>query len=156
MKSVERRVCNRFNVPGASVTWTQPSRLPFVSATAEPGCLVMDMSRGGVRFLASRPLKPGAYLELEIDVPDGKSPIRVSGRVVWSWLRPARSYEVGVEFEPYGDVARANHPEALRRMVGLESRFACLGDGLPERASITPALLGPPTESVPPRWLGRA
>jgi len=121
---VERRACVRFNVPDASVSWVHPRRLPFGSATTETGCRLMDLSRGGARFLSSGSLKPGARLELEIAVPDGERPMLLSGRVSWSWLHPSHSYEVGVEFDPYGDVPGANAPEVLDRIVVLEALLA--------------------------------
>jgi hypothetical protein len=84
----------------------------------------MDLSRGGARFLSTQSLKTGARLELEIAGPVGERPLRLSGQVRWSWLHPTHSFEIGVEFAPYGDVPGANPPAELARIVALETLFA--------------------------------
>jgi len=156
LRKVERRACARFTVPGASLSWTQASRLPFGSASAELGCLLMDLSRGGARFLASRSLKPGARIEVEVEIPDDARPILLTGKVVWSCLHPSHNHEVAVEFDPYGDLARTNTPEKLRRIADLEACFAPDGaggsvGGLP--TPFAPTLLPLPAAGAEGRWV---
>ena len=63
-----------------------------------------DISGGGIRIQASELLKNGDFLDIEVELPNLKNPVRVTGEVVWQ-----KSGEAGVLFR---DVA----PKELHRI----------------------------------------
>ena len=60
--------------------------------------LSKDISAGGLAFFISEELKPGTIIEIEIDLADGRPPIRCLSKVVWSKNVGSGEYEVGVCF----------------------------------------------------------
>ena len=54
-KEIERRLCQRFKIPGATISYRKESS--FRTRADEEFCPVLDLSRGGVRFLTQKPLK---------------------------------------------------------------------------------------------------
>lgn len=56
----------------------------------------VDVSEGGMRVRASRPLPKGARVRCQVEV-EGK-PYQVEGRVVWAVQTPGRVREGGIEF----------------------------------------------------------
>lgn len=106
---------------------------------------MISLSRGGVRFVAQEPVSAGARLDLEVALPDGDGPLRLSGRVRHSWRATSHRFDVSVQFEPYGDRPDANPLAALHRLVDLESRHLA---GEPGRGRL--ALAGPVDVSALP------
>ncbi|OGW78049.1 MAG: hypothetical protein A2Z83_09780 [Omnitrophica bacterium GWA2_52_8] len=62
--------------------------------------LSRDLSREGIKVNSSAPLKQGAVIELEINIPDDPKPVQTSGRIMWS--RPSegnnQGFDHGVRF----------------------------------------------------------
>ena len=46
--------------------------------------LSKDLSREGIKVNASKALKQGSTVELEITIPDDPKPIQTSGKVMWA------------------------------------------------------------------------
>lgn len=103
---------------GATVDWrTDPPGASYGSESH-----LFDLSRGGARFVAAGPPSPGTRLRLAIHVP-GEEPLEVSGQVAWLSVSSGQLHDVGMVFAPFGDHPLANPPEALDRLIDLESRF---------------------------------
>jgi len=118
MRRLERRVCRRFAVPGATLRYAA-RRLLFLRAR-ERNCLVLDLSPGGVRFVGMRRLPTGTRLALELVVPEDPEPVRLAGRVAWTWPQAGGGCQMGVQFEPYGEAPAANTAVTLDRILALE------------------------------------
>ncbi len=123
MGHLERRACQRFAVPGASLNYRTHSSLPFRGDHSEKGCLVLDLSRGGVRFLAMDRLRRGASVRMEILIPDDAPPLSLTGRVVWSEPHPGGAWRTGVHFSPFGEAQGPNTVKKLERIEDLEAQF---------------------------------
>ncbi len=124
-KGIERRLCQRFKIPGATVSFRR-ERLLFPPKQAdEEFCPVLDLSRGGVRFLAQKALKFRARVSLQISVPGERVSLQLRGRVRWSSYNPGKSYkfQMGVQFNPYGEGKDQNYPGALVKIIALEQKF---------------------------------
>jgi len=123
-KGIEKRTCIRFDIPGATVSFRNERRL-FSSASYEEYCPLLDISRGGLRFLSQKSLKINSKLTLKISIPDDKNPFDIRGRVGWSRTNPGMSYkyQVGFQFFPYGDKKKHNPPNALVNIIALEEKF---------------------------------
>jgi Tfp pilus assembly protein PilZ len=124
-KGMERRLCQRFKIAGATVSYRRDRVFASKSKADEEFCPVLDLSRGGVRFLTQRPLKFKSKIVLQLSIPGERAPLDIKGRVRWSTFNAGESYkyQAGVQFNPYGLEKDQNPPQTLTKMVGLEQRF---------------------------------
>ena len=129
-KEVERRVCQRFNIPGATISYRKEGLFASKTRSDEEFCPVLDLSRGGVRFLTQKPLKFKSRILLQLTVPGERAPIDLRGRVRWSTFNAGKSYkyQAGVQFNPYGLEKSQNGPQVLTKIVALETRFVDPGN----------------------------
>jgi hypothetical protein len=124
-KAVERRLCQRFSIPGATVSYRKAKLFASKSGTDEEFCPVLDLSRGGVRFLTQKPLKFKSKIAVQLSIPGERVPIELKGRVRWSTFNVGKSYkfQAGVQFNPYGLEKDQNVPQTLAKIVALELKF---------------------------------
>jgi hypothetical protein len=124
-KEIERRLCQRFTIPGATVSYRKEGFLASKKRTDEEFCPVLDLSRGGVRFLTQKPLKFKSRIFIQLSVPGERVPLDFKGRVRWSTFNAGKSYkyQAGVQFNAYGLEKGQNGPQALTRIVALETKF---------------------------------
>jgi hypothetical protein len=128
-KGIERRICQRFKIPGATVSYRKEKVLWPKTKTDEEFCPVLDLSRGGVRFLTQKPLKFKSKVALQLSIPGERIPLNLKGRVRWSTFNAGKSYkyQAGVQFSPYGLEKNQNVPQVLTKIVALEQKFIELG-----------------------------
>ena len=124
-KGIERRLCQRFKIPGATVSYHKEKLLSSRKKADEEFCPVLDLSRGGVRFLTQKPLKFKSKVSLQLSIPGERVPLNIRGRVRWSTFNAGKSYkyQAGVQFNPYGLEKNQNVPQALTKIVALEQKF---------------------------------
>jgi hypothetical protein len=124
-KGLERRTCERFKIPGATVSYRKDRKIFGNEEFLEEFCPVLDMSRGGIRFLTHKPLDFQIRVYLSISVPGERIPLTLKGEVRWSSFNPGKSYEyqVGVQFNPYGEKKDQNYPGTLVKIIALEQKF---------------------------------
>jgi len=124
-KGIERRLCQRFKIPGATVSYRKEKLFSSKTRIEEEFCPVLDLSRGGVRFLTQKPLKFKSKISLQLSIPGERVPLDLKGRVRWSTFNAGKSYkyQAGVQFNPYGLEKDQNIPQALTKIVALEQKF---------------------------------
>lgn len=124
-KGMERRLCQRFKIDGATIAYRRDRLLASKSGIDEEFCPVLDLSRGGVRFLTQKPLKFKSKISLHLSIPGERVPLDLKGRVRWSTFNSGKSYkyQAGVQFNPYGLEKGQNSPQALTKIVVLEQKF---------------------------------
>jgi Tfp pilus assembly protein PilZ len=124
-KEVERRLCQRFKIPGATISYRKEKLFSSKTGADEEFCPVLDLSRGGIRFLTQKPLKFKSRIHLQLSIPGERVPLDLKGRVRWSTFNAGKSYkfQAGVQFNPYGLEKGQNVPQTLTKIVGLEQRF---------------------------------
>jgi len=125
-KGLERRACQRFKIPGATVSYAKGKlALKKKEEYTEEFCPVVDLSRGGVQFLVQKPLKYKTKLTLKIAIPGERVPLTLKGEVRWSAPNPGKSYkyQVGIQFYPYGEKEDQNYPGNLVKIIALEQKF---------------------------------
>ncbi|MDH4129156.1 MAG: PilZ domain-containing protein [Spirochaetota bacterium] len=60
---------------------------------------LLNISEGGILFTYDRPIPVGSFLEIEINVPEKKLPINLTGRIVRvEEIIPNKEYEIGFIF----------------------------------------------------------
>jgi hypothetical protein len=124
-KGMERRLCQRFKIDGATVSYRRDRLFSPKAKVDEEFCPVLDLSRGGVRFLTQKPLKFKSKVSLQLSIPGERIPLEMKGRVRWSTFNAGKSYkyQAGVQFNPYGLEKGQNPPQALTKLVGLEQKY---------------------------------
>jgi Tfp pilus assembly protein PilZ len=124
-KGLERRLCQRFKISGATISYRKEKLLSSKTKIDEEFCLVLDLSRGGVSFLTQKPLKFKSKVTLQLSIPGDRIPLSLKGRVRWSTFNAGKSYkyQAGVQFNPYGLEKNQNVPQALTKIVALEQKF---------------------------------
>jgi len=133
-REIERRLCQRFKIPGATIAYRVQKFLGTSTAFDEEFCPVLDVSRGGVRFLSQKNLKFNGRITLQISIPGERVPLSLKGRVRWSVFNPGKSYkfQAGVQFNPYGEEKGQNYPGTLVKIIALEQKFIDPGNAEPE------------------------
>ncbi|MBN1224636.1 MAG: PilZ domain-containing protein [Candidatus Aminicenantes bacterium] len=125
-KGIERRTCIRFEIPGATLNYKKDR--PFIadSKQSEEFCPVLDISRGGLRFLTQENLNMNTSIIMHISLPGERVPFEMKGQVKWVASNAGKSYkfQVGVQFSPYGEKKGQNYPGALVKIIALEQKFA--------------------------------
>lgn len=124
-KMIERRLCLRFKVPGATINYVKIGLFGKRKSSVEEFCPMLDMSRGGVRFLTQKLLSFRSKVAVEIFIPAERQPLTFTGRVIWAGFNPGKSYkyQVGIKFDVYGEEKKQNNPANLTRIIGFEQRF---------------------------------
>lgn len=122
----EGRTCVRFEIPGATINYKKKTFLISKGKYIEEFCPIIDMSRGGIRFLTQNPVKINSKLILDIAMPGEKIPLVQTGIVRWSSFHVGKSYkfQIGVQFDPYGEKKAQNYPGNLTKIIALEQKFA--------------------------------
>jgi Tfp pilus assembly protein PilZ len=130
-KEVERRLCQRFKIPGATVSYRIARLFASRSGSDEEFCPVLDLSRGGIRFLTQKPLKFKSKVIIQLTIPGERVSIDLKGRVRWSTFNAGKSYkfQAGVQLNPYGLERDQNVPQTLTRIVALETKFVEIDAG---------------------------
>lgn len=125
-KDMERRLCVRFEIPGAAVSYKKKGLLSSKDEFDEEFCPVIDISRGGLRFLCQKELKIDSKIELQVSVPGEKIPLTQKGFIRWSSFAAGQSYkyQIGVQFNAYGEKRDQNYPGNLVKIIALEQKFA--------------------------------
>ncbi len=124
--TLEKRTCLRFRIPGATVSYKKDK--PLIKKGAdyiEEFCPVLDVSRGGIRFLSQEVLKYESKVALKISIPGETIPMTLKGKVRWYSPNPGKSYkyQIGIQFAPYGEKKDQNNPASLTKIIALEQKF---------------------------------
>jgi Tfp pilus assembly protein PilZ len=124
-KGIDRRAYKRIKIKGATATYKEGRFFFSKKQYVEEFYPVVEISRGGVRFLAKKLFTIASKISLKISIPEEESPLVLSGRVRWTSLDPALSYkyQTGIQFDPFALKKGCNHPEILEKIMKLEKKF---------------------------------
>ncbi len=127
---IEKRLCRRFKVPGATVHYTVKEE----AATEKPDeklvkwdeefCPVINLSCGGIKFNCSKSLTINSTIILKAFIPGEKTPLLIRGEIRWLSTEKDREHcHVGVQFFPYGEKEGQNYPGLMVKLLALEQKF---------------------------------
>ncbi len=124
-KGINRRACKRIKIEGATVTYKEGRFFFSKKQYVEEFYPVVEISRGGVRFLGKKLFTISSQVSLKISLPEEPSPLILKGRVRWTSLNPTMSYkyQIGIQFDPFALKKGCNHPEVLEKIMKLEQKF---------------------------------
>ena len=81
-EGLEKRGCVRFRIPGATAAYKKEKSLfhrnPDYGGEFLP---ILDISRGGIRFLSNENIALDTKLHLRVQVPGDQSPLQIDGVV---------------------------------------------------------------------------
>lgn len=124
-KGIDRRACKRIKIKGATVTYKEGRFFFSKKQYVEEFYPVVEISRGGVRFLGKKLFTISSKVSIKISLPEESSPLILTGKVRWTSLNPAVSYkyQIGIQFDPFAWKKGCNHPEVLEKIMKLEQKF---------------------------------
>lgn len=129
-EGLKRKRFKRLRIKGATVNFIQKHFLFYKGDYSEEFCPVIDLSRGGIRFLCRRLLSTLIKkITVQIYIPGEKSYLNLKGRIKWISLNPSMNYryQVGVQFNSFGERKEDNRPEILERLIALERKVLAQG-----------------------------
>jgi c-di-GMP-binding flagellar brake protein YcgR len=136
-KGIERRTCKRFDVSGATVSYTQNELSTSEKRYEEELCQILDMSRGGIKFLGKKSPEIDSELNLKIFIPGERLPLTFRGKVRWiSVSEKKEKYLVGIQFNPYGEKQGQNYPGNLVKIIALEQKYLAYDESPAEKLEI--------------------
>jgi hypothetical protein len=120
-KNPEKRECKRFIVPGATASFE-------IKGSREEFSPILDISRGGLKFMSKKAVEMNKELALKISIPGERTPLTLLGMVKWvSFDEGKKKYQIGVQFNPYGEKKGQNYPGTLVKIIALEQKFSTAG-----------------------------
>ncbi len=124
-KGIDRRAYKRIKIRGATVTYKEGKFFFSKKQYVEEFYPIVEISRGGVRFLGKKLFTIHSHISLKISLPEEPSPLILRGRVRWTSLNPTMSYkyQIGIQFDPFALKKGCNHPEILEKIMKLEQKF---------------------------------
>jgi len=115
---IEQRTCVRFKIPGATVSYEFKGQVEEFSP-------LIDISRGGLKFMGKKPPDIHSEVTLNISIPGETIPLTLFGKVQWiSYLEEKDQYFIGVQFNPYGENEKENYPGNMVKIIALEQKYA--------------------------------
>lgn len=123
---MKKRSCIRFNVPGAILSYRKKPRFWRRNGYSEDRFPVLDLSRGGAKFLSDHRLKVGLEIDVQVHLPEVDQTLEMAAVVRWVSRNPEASYrfQTGIAFAPYGTRKRENPPEILDQLKQLEFAYS--------------------------------
>ncbi len=117
-KGIEKRTCIRFSIPGATISYQFKEHVEEFSP-------LVEMSRGGLKFIGKKTPEIHAEVTLDISIPGETIPLTLHGKVQWiSYIETKDQYFIGVQFNPYGEKDKENYPGNMVKIIALEQKYA--------------------------------
>jgi hypothetical protein len=114
----EKRTCIRFKIPGATVSYEFKEHVEEFSP-------LIDISRGGLKFIGKKAPEMNAEVILKISAPGETVPLTMHGTVRWiSYVEAKDQYFIGVQFNAYGEKDKENYPGNMVKIIALEQKYA--------------------------------
>lgn len=119
---MEKRHCRRFHVPGTTLFYKKNRMFQDKGEYSNDYYPVLDISRGGLRFLTNERPKVGLSIKMKLAVPDAENQPEIEGVVRWVSKNHEESYQyqTGVSFNAYGNKKKENPSEILSFIKTLE------------------------------------
>ncbi len=85
---------------------------------------VVDLSKGGARFLSNDRFTPGRSIVVKFDIPGYETTPAIQASVRWISRNPEESYryQTGIAFNPYGIGKKENPQDMLDFFEQIENK----------------------------------
>jgi len=117
------RLRPRMIIPKTTVQYRVRSFWNYQRSFSNP-CPLVDLSSGGLAFLADIAMPPGKRISLLLKFPDREEALRVEGCSVYSVATGIAGYRnrIGIQFLPFDERRGCNSPKLLEILDKFESR----------------------------------
>jgi len=121
---LKKRNCGRFSIPGTTLYYKNKTKLFIKHDYPEYYYPVINMSRGGAKFLCNERLKAGKSIIIKIDIPGIDQQPEILANVRWISKNPEQSYsyQTGIAFNSYGEGRNENPVAILALLKSLEQK----------------------------------
>ncbi len=92
VQAQDRRVFGRFRA-------RFPLKFKYSKEDFGSEVFLRDLCAAGARIAARKNLYVNDWVDLQVEVPDGKAPIEFSGRIVWAREESPNAWNAGVKFD---------------------------------------------------------
>ena len=122
---LERRTCQRFVIPGATVVVQVRGFLQSQKSVPDDVYPVVDLSKGGICFFSDWAPKEDKEVTLLLNVLEHGGTLPLEGKVIYVSVNKGISYpyRVGVQFKPFGSGEGFNPLERLDKLEELEKTY---------------------------------
>lgn len=119
---MKKRICDRFSIPGTTLYYKHKPSFFKKSQYSDDYFPVINMSKGGAKFLCNERLKAGKSITIKIEVPGKNQQVEILADVRWITKNPEQSYhyQTGIAFNSYGSKKNENSMEILTFFESLE------------------------------------
>lgn len=131
---MKKRHCRRFSIPGATLFYRKKTFFRRKGEYPDDYFPVLDISRGGLKFLTNDRISPGSEVTLRLVFPnrdDTQPEIKAIVRWVSRNREESYRYQTGVSFNAYGPGKRQNPEEILSFLKSLEPAHLVPEEGFP-------------------------
>jgi Tfp pilus assembly protein PilZ len=118
-----KRHCMRFNIPGTTLFYKKVPLFWGKKRYSDDYFPVLDMSRGGLKFLCNDRMGPGESVVVKLNIPGTDEQLEIKAIVRWISRNREESYryQTGVSFNSYGTGKKDNPVDILSLLKTLES-----------------------------------
>jgi Tfp pilus assembly protein PilZ len=118
-----KRECTRFNIPGTTLHYKKIPLFWGKKQYSDDYFPVLDISRGGLKFLCNDRIGPGESVIIKLNIPGSEAQPEIRAIVRWISRNREQSYryQTGVSFNSYGSGKKDNPPDILSLLKALES-----------------------------------
>jgi len=119
---LKKRNCKRFNITGTTLFYRKKPLFWGKGEFTQDYYPVLNISRGGLKFLSNHKIAAGSKLTLRINFPGIDHPKEIKAIVRWISRNRELSYryQTGVSFNAYGTGKNDNNLELLNFLKVLE------------------------------------
>ncbi|MCP4723068.1 MAG: PilZ domain-containing protein [Desulfobacteraceae bacterium] len=119
---MKKRSCKRFNIPGITLACKEKSFFFFPGKYAADRYPVINLSRGGAKFLCNQRLAPGKRITIKLEIPGMDQSHEILASIKWisKNLEKSYRYQTGISFNSYGVRKNENSMEILSFLKALE------------------------------------
>ncbi len=120
--NLKKRSCERFNIPGTTLHYREKPVFFFAGKYSVDYYPVVNLSKGGARFLCHQRLSPGRQITIKLNIPHMDQAFEILASVKWISKNPEQSYryQTGIGFNSYGERRGENSREILSLLEGIE------------------------------------
>jgi len=110
-------------IPRTTVRYRFRAVWLFTRRFSKP-CPLVDLSSGGLAFLADAAPLPGKRISMLLKFPDREQALQVDGNVVYTVATGVAGYRkrIGVQFLPFNERRGSNSPRVLEVLLEFESK----------------------------------
>ena len=123
VSNLKKRNCKRFSIPGITLYYREKSFFFFTGKYSVDYYPVINLSKGGAKFLCDQRLSPGNRITIKLDIPGMDQAQEILASIKWISKNPEQSYryQTGISFNSYGNRKNQNSMEVLSFLEALET-----------------------------------